>query len=65
MTRLMVVVPAVMTVALAGEKGVDFLLVLSQVGREGGREGRTQTECVVDFLLGGKGEKGKRGPYTT
>jgi len=33
----MVVVPAVLTVAFAGEKGVDFLLVLSQVNREGGR----------------------------
>ncbi|TFJ88743.1 hypothetical protein NSK_000312 [Nannochloropsis salina CCMP1776] len=30
-TRLVVIVPAVFTVVLAGDKGVDFLLVLSQV----------------------------------
>ena len=30
-TRLLVVVPAVLTVALAGQEGVDTLLVLSQV----------------------------------
>jgi manganese transport protein len=31
-TRLLAVVPAVITVALAGDDGVDMLLILSQVG---------------------------------
>jgi hypothetical protein len=34
-TRLVVIVPAVFTVVLAGDKGVDFLLVLSQVNGRG------------------------------